>query len=169
MELHNKFQQSNLPFRYSVDEVDRLLKQKYYATEIAKEIFEKNDPFDNLDNAIKCYIINNEKILDELYNDEEKTFHKEFIEKHNNDPIDSKKTTDGIIMWRNINEGKLINIIIFSEDQKEISSITIQGKSDKLAIEMAVYGGIDPENCYPGNRKYEWYLNCLLKAGFLQK
>lgn len=166
-EFYRKFQESNLPFKYSINEIEQILKQKYRAVEIDINTFKEKDPYYNIENVVKCYKIEDKSILDKLYNEEEKKIQKDYSEKYNEKDLSKSKTNLSTLMWKDINEGKLINILLEKKGQNALVDFTIQGLCDKLVAEMTILRGIDPKDCITGNRIFDNYINCLTKLGYI--
>ncbi|TXK77023.1 hypothetical protein [Paenibacillus sp. N3.4] len=168
-ELMEKYKELEIPNKFSLQEADNILKKKYLATELDKKEFEdlKGDIHVHYEKISKCYTIQNEEVLNSLYSATEKISRfimMEHLKKQafNNDDMDIKK----LEMWREVNQGSRINVILESENQY-ISGFTIQGGSDKLVNELVVFKGIDSEKCVLENQEFLYYLQALLKAGYL--
>ncbi|MFE6799247.1 hypothetical protein [Paenibacillus chitinolyticus] len=164
-ELDKLFKQSKLPFRYSVKDAEKILRDKYNTTEIDKEIVNdlKKDPLVNYENIIKCYRVNDSKILSALFNDNERSMHAETRQLNANQPISDSEITESQLLWRDIQEGKFLRLVLESADREYITSFTLQGLSEKMLDELIILKGIPPEKGYIGNPSYEFYLNVLHK------
>lgn len=168
-ELMEKYEELKIPNKYSLQEVDHILKKKYMAIELEKKDFEdlKGDVHVQYEKISKCYTIQNEEVLNSLYSAKEKVDHFimiEFLKKQNfnNDDTDSKR----IEMSMEINQGKRINVILESENQY-ISGFTLQGRSNKLLNELVVFRGIDSDKCNLENHEFLYYVQALLESGYM--
>ncbi|MCY9591589.1 hypothetical protein PC41400_03620 [Paenibacillus chitinolyticus] len=164
-ELDKLFKKSKLPFRYSVKDAEKILTDRYNTIEIDKEIVNdlKKDPLVNYENIIKCYRVNDSKIHSALFNDNERSMHAETRQRNANEPISNSEITESMLLWRNIQEGKFLQLVLESADREYISSFTLQGLSEKMLDELIILMGIPPEEGYIGNPAYESYLNVLHK------
>ena len=68
-----------------------------------------------------------------------------------------------------IASGKLIVIALETEDGEHLSGSQQLGECRKVSSELTVYEGIKPEQCREGNEYFEFYLNALVTAGFIDK
>ncbi|MFE4573366.1 hypothetical protein [Paenibacillus chitinolyticus] len=164
-ELDKLFKKSKLPFRYSVKDAEKILTDRYNTIEIDKEIVNdlKKDPLVNYENIIKCYRVNDSKIHSALFNDNERSMHAETRQLNANQPISDSEITESMLLWRDIQEGKFLRLVLESADREYISSFTLQGLSEKMLDELIILKGIPPEEGYIGNPAYEFYLNVLHK------
>ncbi|SEG57767.1 hypothetical protein [Paenibacillus sp. UNC499MF] len=162
-ELDRLFKKSKLPFRYLLEDAEKILRDKYNIIEIDKEIVAdlKKDPFVNYDNIIKCYGINDSEILSALFNDNERSMHAEMRHCNANEPIPNSEITESQLLWRDIQEGNSLRLVLESADKEYISSFTLQGLSGKMLDELIILKGIPPEQGHIGNPAYEFYLNVL--------
>ena len=71
-------------------------------------------------------------------------------------------------MWKDVQEGGRINIILESEDNQYISDFTLQGMSEKIWNELIIFQGITVSDCTLGNEKFHDYLKALLKAEYIK-
>ncbi|MBP1990489.1 hypothetical protein [Paenibacillus eucommiae] len=165
--LHEKFIQLNLPLIYSLDQVDKILRQKYGAVKCQKDLLGniKADPNINYDDIAACYMIMDETVLSHLFTEVEKASHKELSE--NQTSLLPEENEVNASLWRKIQQGKLIIIILESKNKENISSFTLQGLNEKLFHELLVLNGIAPQDCVPKNPKYGQYLNSLQQTGYL--
>ncbi|MBJ6360690.1 hypothetical protein ACFOQM_05140 [Paenibacillus sp. GCM10012307] len=168
-ELDQLFKKTKLPFRYSLEDAEKILRDKYNAIEIDKEIVGslKKDPLVEYDNIIKCYRVDDSKILSALFNDNERSMHAEFRQINANEPISNSEVTESELLWRDIQEGKFLQIVLESADREYISSFTLQGLSEKILHELILIKGIPPEEGYIGNPAYEFFLDFLHKNDFI--
>ncbi|BFT72469.1 hypothetical protein [Paenibacillus sp. P36] len=168
--LLEKYEELKIPNKFSLQEVDNLLKKKYMAIELDKMEFEdlKGDVHVQYNKITKCYAIQNEEVLNSLYSAKEKVDHFimiEFLRKQNfnNDDSDSKRQE----MSLEVNQGKRINVILESENQY-ISGFTLQGRSNKLLNELVVFKGIDSDKCNLENQEFLYYIQALLESGYIK-
>lgn len=152
-----------------MEDADNILKAKYNAVEINNEVVGdlKEDPLVNFNNIVKCYGVNDRKILSALFNDNERSMQDEFRQHYANNPVSSSEVTESELLWRDIQEGKLLQIVLESADGEYISSFTLQGMSEKILHELIILKGISPEKGYIGNPAYEFYLDFLYKNGLI--
>ncbi|WP_433945042.1 hypothetical protein [Paenibacillus sp. SN-8-1] len=162
-ELDKLFKKSKLPFRYSLEEADTILRDKYNVIEIDNEVIDdlKKDPLVNFDNIVRCYGINDSKVLSTLFNEDERSMHAECRQYYAKEPISNSEITESELLWRDIQEGGLLQIVLESADGKYISSFTLQGLSEKVLHELVILKGVPPEKGYIGNPSYEFYLDVL--------
>ncbi len=167
-ENYNKFRKSGLPCNYSIDEIDFILKQKYSVNEIDITTFTESDPYYDVKNVVKIYKIEDKSILDKLYNEEEKKFHKDTSEQNDKKYLRKSEVTNlSVLKWRDAEEGNLIMILLEKRGQNDLFDFTIQGQCDKLILELTILRGMDPKDCIPGNHEFDNYLNCLTKLGYI--
>ncbi|MEK4236840.1 hypothetical protein [Paenibacillus sp. FSL H7-0714] len=169
-QLDNNFKASGLPSNYTLDQAGQLLQENYNAIELSKEDFKslQKDPDAKYDHIAKCYKIMDTKLLYSIYTQEEKQDLSEMILYLNslvNDNRGSSENSESELMWKNIKEGRRINIVLESVDNNSISSFTMQGLSQKILYDLIILKGIPDEYCLLGNPHYEYYLNVLHNAG----
>ncbi|MEH7453200.1 hypothetical protein [Gottfriedia acidiceleris] len=159
-ELYLKFQTKDIPNYFFIDEVDRIYKEKYKVNELDKTNFIdlKEDLYVDYSNIVKCYEIYDEKILENLFCNEEKKRHQHFTKKYA-----SRYPGEDL----RLNEGKLINVILESKDGKRISGYTVQGSCSYISSELVVFIGAEQEEHNLDNRKFSYYLNCPEEIGYL--
>lgn len=171
--LLEKYEELKIPNKFSLQEVDNLLKKKYMAIELDKMEFEdlKGDVHVQYNKITKCYAIQNEEVLNSLYSAKEKVDHFimiEFLRKqnfNNDDSNDSDSKRKEMSM--EVNQGKRINVILESENQY-ISGFTLQGRSNKLLNELVVFKGIDSDKCNLENQEFLYYVQALLESGYIK-
>ncbi|USB33504.1 hypothetical protein [Paenibacillus sp. YPG26] len=168
-ELDMLFKKSTLPFRYSVEEADRRLRDKYNVIEIDKEVVADlmKDPLVNYDHITKCYRVNDSNVLSTLFNDSDRSMHAELRQLNADKSISKSGITESELFWRDIQEGRLLQLVLESADGEHVSSFTLQGISEKLLHELIILKGIPPEKGYIGNKSYEAYLGVLHKNGLI--
>ncbi|TKJ83085.1 hypothetical protein PaeCFBP13512_23145 [Paenibacillus sp. CFBP13512] len=165
-QIYERFLNSNIPYEFSLNHVDQILQNKYAAVEVSKSTVEdlKNDPMCDFDAIYKCYIITDTAVLDSLFTEEEKLMHsakkKRNINKTN---LDKNAKT-----WRDIKEGRMIRVIVDSDNGSTMTGFNLQGLCEVLMYELYVLKGIKPEACTnPNDPYFAHYLECLDKAGYL--
>ncbi|NOJ69840.1 hypothetical protein [Paenibacillus alvei] len=168
-ELDHKFKESNLPTSYSISAVQEILMTNYKAVEMEDKTFFdslKKDHCVNFDQIVKFFVINDVDFLSTLYTEYEKETHIEMSHVNSTyvHPEGSSRTKSEEI-WKEIQEGKRIHIVLESADQKTISAFTMQGLCEKILWELIILKGIRPEDCALGNDYYEHYLNVLHSLG----
>lgn len=159
-EMYRKYKNLNIPLQYSIEEISNIYLKKYNAVEIDKKFFIdlKKDPYVNYSKIVKCFVINDKKILDHLFSKEEKEHHLEFRKE-----ISQLYPEEDFV----IEEGRLLNIILESDDNNTISSFTLQGKSDKIFYELIVFKGIKNEDIKLDNINFQEYLQALVQSGYI--
>lgn len=70
-------------------------------------------------------------------------------------------------MWKDIQEGRLIRVVIETTDYQHISAFTMQGVCEKVMDELIVLSGIDPQEANLDNKRYLNYLTLLKKTGYI--
>ena len=142
------YKKLNLPKQFSISYVDEILKGKYKAIEVDISQLDdayRNNAYVDYHKLVKSYFINDEVILKQLFSD----YH---IEKRNDD----------------VASGRLIIVVLESEDGEHVSFHQQQGECKELSSELKVYYGIKEEQCVEGNADFELYLNNLISAGFIE-
>jgi hypothetical protein len=158
-ELYAKFLLKKIPNYFLIDDIDRIYKEKYKIKELSIEDFSdlKKDPYVDFSNIVRCYQIDNEEVLDNIFNEDEKETQQEFYEFLLNVYPD-----EGI----NLKDQKIINIILESKDGKQISGYTIQGgRCIYIEKELLVFKGVDNQKL--DDIKFINYLNALDEIGYL--
>ncbi|GKU77828.1 hypothetical protein [Paenibacillus sp. L3-i20] len=166
-QLDEQFKIKQIPTNYSLAEVEKFLKTKYNARNVDKNNFIdlKLDPSVNFDNIVACYIIDDKTVLESIYNESEIEMHIQFSEMY---ASSSESIPKSELMWRDIQRGKIINVVIESADQKSMTAFTLQGLCEKLLYDLIILKGIDRKECKLGNEQYEFYLTILNNAGLLK-
>lgn len=166
--LFEKYKEVGIPLQYTLEEIDQILKVKYLAVEMDKKEFAdlKQDPHANYENIRKCYAIQDKEVLERLFTDMEKIDIYSMIQflKSSNDDIQNETEK----MWNDVQEGRRINIILESDDNKYISGYTLQGASEKIWNELIIFEGVTSSDCQLGNEKFHDYLKALLKAEYIR-
>ncbi|SEG80096.1 hypothetical protein [Paenibacillus sp. UNC499MF] len=118
-ELDKLFKKSKLPFRYSVKDAEKILRDKFNTLEIDIEIVDdlKKDPLVNYENIIKCYRVNDCEILSALFNDNGRSMHAEIRQCNANEPVTNSEITESVLLWRDIQEGKFPQLVLESADR----------------------------------------------------
>jgi len=169
-QLDENFKASGLPSNYTLDQAGQLLKKNYNAIELSKEDFKslQKDPDAKYDHIAKCYKIVDTKLLYSIYTQDEKQNLSEMILYLNSLVNDKSEKSESELMWKDIQEGRRINIVLESVDNNSISSFTMQGLSQKILNDLIILKGIPNKYCVLGNPHYEYYLNVLHNAGKIQ-
>ncbi|MEC0205905.1 hypothetical protein P4H39_25165 [Paenibacillus lautus] len=159
--LHKKFIEQELPLKYTNIEVEEMLVKEYSAKEIPKSTFIdlKNDPQVDFGSIFKCFEIDDKKTLNEKFNEIEKMFHQEYIKGHPSEHFE----TD----WSKIQAGKLLRVILISNDSETLSNFTVQGLCNNLVSDLTIMKGISPEECKLDNDYYVKYLQLLQTKGII--
>lgn len=149
-EIHQRFIESGLPYKYTIDDISNLLIKKYQAKKRDKEDFQdlNSDIFVNHQKIVYCYTIDEEEVLNNILSQEEKE-ERDYIKK------------------QILKEESAVNIIIESNDKKFISNFTIQGSSNQILNELIIFKGINEEDCVLGNEEYEYFLRALVNVGYI--
>ncbi|MFD1989957.1 hypothetical protein ACFSGI_08305 [Paenibacillus nicotianae] len=164
-QLYSLFQSKQIPYEYDLTFVDQLLRTTYGAIEVSKSTVEdlKKDPMCDFDTIYKCYVITDTKILNSLFTPEERSIQAEMSKKHATYP-----QTEDDNVWRDIQEGRMIRVIIDSTNGTTMTGFNLQGLCEVLMYELYVLKGIKPEACTnPNDPYFAHYLECLDKAGYL--
>lgn len=161
--LHQAFMQKNLPYLYTLTEVEDTLRSKFKAIE-EDPVYVKDlakDEHADFEHFYKCYIINDPSILQSIFTLDELDIHESMKE-------DSNSSTNPFQQaWADIQQGRLLRIAIMSSNGENMTSFTQQGISERLLFELLVLKGMNPVNAIPGNPEYERYLEHLHQAGYL--
>ncbi|MFL1671981.1 hypothetical protein [Paenibacillus dendritiformis] len=160
-ELHRKFIARRLPFKNTNVEVEKMLKVKYLAEEIPKSSlndlqYELQETYNKI---VKCFKIEDEKILQLVCSNADKKLHEEYTDGRAPDALETE--------WSKINSGKLLRVILISDDGKTMSNYKVQGICTALVQDLAIMLGISPENCSLDNSYYVKYLQLLQLRGYL--
>ncbi|WP_084509505.1 hypothetical protein [Paenibacillus assamensis] len=144
--LYRAYIALKVPNPFTLDDIDKRLKQRYKAKEVDVNCFADlaKDPCANFKDAVKAYKFRDKTVIEEIFkfNDETGTF-----------------------LGRNYLKN---NLIIESKDGIYMSAATCQGGSGLLMCELRVFGGIEKEQQVVGNQDFEYYLKCLYLAGYIQ-
>lgn len=162
--LYERFLKSKVPYEFSLEHVDQLLRTKYSAVEVSKSTVEdlKNDPMCDFDAIYKCYVITDAVVLDSLFTPEERSIQSEMAKENSKYPAEDDN------VWGDIQEGRMIRVIVDSDNGSTMTGFNLQGLCEVLMYELYVLKGIKPEACTDPNDPYfAHYLECLDKAGYL--
>lgn len=159
--LHKIFIEQGYPLKYTNIEVEEMLIKEYSAKEIPKSTLIDliNDPNVDFNSIYKCFVIDDKKTLDEKFNEMEKMYHQEYFKDHPSKQFE----TD----WSKIQAGKLIRVILISNDSETLSNFTVQGLCNSLVSDLTIMKGITPEECKLDNDYYVKYLQLLQTKGVL--
>lgn len=162
--LHRKFIELGLPHNYTILQVEEMLVNEYAAKEIPKSTVADliNDPQVDFHSIAKCFDIDGENILNNKFSDTEKAIHQQYAKDHSNHPSVHTATD-----WAKMQAGKLLRVVLISNDNQTLSSFTIQGLCNNLVTDLTVMQGIPPENCTLNNEYYKKYLQLLQRKGLL--
>ncbi|SFS41787.1 hypothetical protein [Paenibacillus sp. 453mf] len=168
-ELHERFKASNLPSRYTIHEADTRLKTKFGVVVVnpLEKTDLKNDPLIQYDHIVKIYHVNNSQMLSSIFTSQEQEMIKEMQIAHKMDSSDEDSLTGAERLWRKIRQGRLLRIIIESEDRQYISGFTLQGMSQQLQQELYILRGVHKAECHLGNDNYEAYLKLLHQRDYI--
>ncbi|TDL54316.1 hypothetical protein E2R60_15000 [Paenibacillus dendritiformis] len=160
-ELHRKFIARRLPFKNTNVEVEKMLKVKYLAEEIPKSSlndlqYELQETYDKI---VKCFKIEDEKILQRVCSNADKKLHEEYTDGRSSNSLETE--------WSKINSGKLLRVILISDDGKTMSNYKVQGICTALVQDLTIMLGISPANCSLDNSYYVKYLQLLQLRGYL--
>ncbi|BFH13054.1 hypothetical protein WJ0W_002635 [Paenibacillus melissococcoides] len=160
-ELHRKFIARRLPFKNTIHEVEKMLKVKYLAEEIPKSSltdlhYEMKETYNKI---VKCFKIEDEKILQRVCSNADKKLHEEYTDGRSSNSLETE--------WSKINSGKLLRVILISDDGKTMSNYKVQGICTALVQDLTIMLGISPENCSLDNSYYVKYLQLLQLRGYL--
>lgn len=140
--LYKEYLTLEIPNPFTLQDIHNRLTKKYAAKEVDKNIFSslKLDPHARFETVVTAYIFREKKAIKELYklNKEEELF-----ELHD------------------------INYIVNSEDNIHRSGATTHGMSYLLALESEVFWGIDQNEMFIGNERFEEYLILLYLTGYI--
>lgn len=162
--LYERFLKSKVPYEFSLEYVDQLLRTKYSAVEVSKSTVEdlKNDPMCDFDAIYKCYVITDAVVLDSLFTPEERSIQSEMAKENSKYPAEDDN------VWGDIQEGRMIRVIVDSDNGSTMTGFNLQGLCEVLMYELYVLKGIKPEACTnPNDPYFAHYLECLDKAGYL--
>ncbi len=149
-----------IPNKFTLVEVDKLLKEQYSAIE---ENINLADIDGVRDNVVKYYKITDIQVLEGIFTSIEKLDLYTIGHINKNEPANFKYEIQ--TMWNDVEERRRLNIILESEDNKYISGFTLQGMSEKNLNLLNVFIGIDSSFCYLGNEMFHEYLKRLILAG----
>ncbi|MGV7117139.1 hypothetical protein [Paenibacillus kyungheensis] len=116
----------------------------------------------DFDAIYKCYVITDAVVLDSLFTPEERSIQSEMAKENSKYPAEDDS------LWRDIQEGRMIRVIVDSDNGNTMTGFNLQGLCEVLMYELYVLKGIKPEACTDPNDPYfAHYLECLDKAGYL--
>ncbi|KAA0766602.1 hypothetical protein [Bacillus sp. SH5-2] len=166
--LYEKYKMRSIPNEFSIIEIDRILKEEYKATEIDKDKIGSmmHDPYTNFAEIIKCYKIDQQDILSNLFSNEEKSNFAETIQFNQSEQNTQYDEQD--FFNQQIQEGKLIIIFIASMDGTYMNYFNLLGHSEKLYYKLTVLMGVEKEECNLDNPLFQKYLQALDATGYLE-
>ncbi|WP_439022482.1 hypothetical protein [Bacillus thuringiensis] len=166
--LYEKYKMRSIPNEFSIIEFDRILKEEYKATEIDKGKIGSmmHYPYTNFAEIIKCYKIDQQDILSNLFSNEEKSNFAEMIQFNQSEQNTQYDEQD--FFNQQIQEGKLIIIFIASMDGTYMNYFNLLGHSEKLYHKLTVFMGVEKEECNLDNPLFQKYLQALDATGYLE-
>jgi len=164
--LFEKFKELNMTSKvFTMQEIEGIFKNKYLAEEIVNDntyLGLIDDPMVDVSSIVKMYKISDSTILNDLYTDEERQTQRalaseEFIVETEHD-----------LLSMNILQGKLLRIVLESEDNNTLSGYTQQGECKKIAAELFVLGTtVTKEDINVKDEWFQEYLEALVLAGYI--
>ncbi|SCH51200.1 MULTISPECIES: hypothetical protein [unclassified Romboutsia] len=127
---------------YTLDELDKTLKEKYNAKSFSVEEFKDliKEISNHPENSVRLYIIDDEKIIDENLSDYER---REVLDTiyylKMNEIIIDYSTDEGRLEAKTLDDikrGKLIRIIVESTDNITFTGFTMQGSAEGIYNEL---------------------------------
>ncbi|HFT2186685.1 MULTISPECIES: hypothetical protein [Bacillus] len=167
--LYEKYKMRNIPNKFSIDEIDTILKSEYRATEIKKNkigsiYLDTNIEFKEI---VKCYKIEEKAVLMELFSDAEKKNFAEMIQLNQSEQNTDFNEQD--LFNKEIQEGKLIVIFLASADGTYINYFNLLGHSEMMYNKLTVLMGLEKEECNIENPLFQEYLQALAAIGYLEE
>lgn len=159
-----KYKELKIPNKFTLVEVDNILKEKYSVIE--EDLSFADIEEDNRANVKKYYVISDIDVLKSLFTNVEKIDLYNIGQINKNNP--TKFENDIEKVWNDVQEGRRLNIIVESQDNKHISGFTLQGMSEKLFNVLTIFVGIDSTECHLGNEQFHEYLKRLILAEYIQ-
>ncbi|MCD8503088.1 MAG: hypothetical protein LRY71_17305 [Bacillaceae bacterium] len=176
--LYKKYLKRKERLFFAKEDVERILVKKFNAKEFPKEflIDLKNDDQLEYDKIYKCYVIDDPKILDSLYSNQEKKEHRDEIIDNRENPLNPKKVDN----W-NYNhilldeqEGRRVDIILESKDGEVITEFIVRDICEAmnkylnaLIVGSLLEKGLAEYSEDINNRYFQFYLENLDTNGFL--
>ncbi|MFC9778900.1 hypothetical protein [Paenibacillus chitinolyticus] len=168
-ELDRLFRERQLPFSYSLEDVERFLKETYGAVRVGRE--EREESFVSLpgepDRILDLYKIDDPGVLSGLTDEEEKSHHREFQTLYETLPMHPDENKKRAQIQRSIQQGSLLFISIEGDDNGNLKSFTIHGESRKLVTHLSMFLGIKSGECSLEDEVYTKYLLLLAECGIL--
>ncbi|WP_243895780.1 pyruvate kinase [Paenibacillus sp. F411] len=140
--IYQEYLTLNIPHRFTLSNIHKRLTTRYNATQVDVSNFSalRMDPYACYDSAITAYTFRDDNAIKEL-----------------------------IQLNRDLElSGGDINLIINSTDKTYITGSTLQGISNLLALELEIFWGMDEEEMFLGNKRFEEYLIMLYLTGHIQ-
>ncbi|MCM3783441.1 hypothetical protein M3231_10685 [Neobacillus mesonae] len=168
-DLHERFKSSELPLKYTIQEAESLLKRKYGVVIVNPlEVSDlKNDPLIQYKHIVKIYHVNDAQILSSLFNPAELEMINEMQAAQASNPSSEDSLPAEERLWRKIRQGRLLRIVLESEDKQHVSGFTLQGISQQLYQDLCILNGIREEDSTLGNENYETYLTLLYQGEYI--
>lgn len=140
--IHQKYLTLKIPNRFTLTDIHERLTTKYQAQEVDISNFSglRLDPHADWESVVTAYVIRDKNAIRELeeLNKESELYDSDY------------------------------NVIINSKDKIHITGSTLQGFSIVLMLEMDIFWGMDKEEMYLGNKRFEEYLIILYILGYIQ-
>ncbi|HDR6255658.1 hypothetical protein [Bacillus cereus] len=166
--LYEKYTMRNIPNKFSINEIDSILKDEYKVTEIDKSTIGSmiHDPDTNFDEIVKCYKIDKHDILSQLFSVEEKGNFAEVTRLYQSD--ESTHYDEQDLYNQQIQTGKLVVIFLASTDGTFVNYFNLLGHSEKMYQKLTVLMGLEKEDCNLDNPLFQEYLQALSATGYLE-
>lgn len=167
--LYEKYKMRSIPNKFSIDEIDKILKSEYRVAEIEKSKIGSmiHDPYTKFDEIVKCYKIDQQDILMSLFSNEEKSNFAEMIQLNQSEQNTDYDEQD--LFNKEIQEGKLIVIFLASTDGTFINYFNLLGHSEKVYNKLIVLMGLEKKECIMENPLFQEYLQALAATGYLEE
>ncbi|MEH6933705.1 hypothetical protein [Bacillus sp. JJ783] len=167
--LYEKYKMRNIPNKFSIDEIDTILKSEYGVTEIEKNKIgsihlDSNIKFREI---VKCYKIEEKAVLMSLFSDEEKNNFAEMMQLNQSEQNTDFDERD--FFNKEIQEGKLIVIFLASTDGTYVNYFNLLGHSEIVYNKLTVLMGLEKEECNIENPLFQEYLQALAATGYLEE
>ncbi|MBV6713594.1 hypothetical protein [Paenibacillus chitinolyticus] len=168
-ELDRLFRERQLPLSYSLEDVERFLKETYGAVRVGREEREASfvslpgEPYRILD----LYKIDDPDVLSGLTDEEEKSHHREFQTLYETLPMHPDENKKRAQIQRSIQQGFLLFVSIEGDNNGNLKSFTLHGESRKLVTHLSMFLGIKSGECSLENETYTNYLLLLAECGML--
>ncbi|RCW74910.1 hypothetical protein [Saliterribacillus persicus] len=179
--MNKKYRYNQDELTFSKEQVIEKLKNKFQAKEFSKEklLDLVNDDQLEYSKIFSCLCINDSAVLLKLFSDKERKLHKEEIMDNRENPLNPKKVKKKEWEYNHIlldeQEGRRLDIILESQDDKYISGFIVRGNSEKLNryLNALVEGALIQLKVTPypadiGDEYFQFYLENIEMFGFLK-